>query len=217
MKPWSFSALKTFETCPRKYHAEKVEKTVPYQETVHTRYGTEVHTACEEYIRDGKPLPEGMERFQDTLDALVRIEGEKLCELEMALKRDRTPTTFKADDVWTRGIADLIILNEHKAFVVDYKTGSARFPDKDQLELMALMVFAHYPEVQSVKAALVFLVHNVVVKDEYTRDQEADLWDKWEKKAATLEAAFAADHWAPKPNGLCRKWCGVTHCEYQGD
>jgi len=216
MKAWSFSSIKTFDTCPRKYHAEKVEKLYPFVETEQTLYGKEVHKAAEEYIRDGKPLAPGYMKFQPALDSLNRIEGEKLCELELALTLDKKPTKFLADDVWVRGIADLIILNGEKARVVDYKTGSAKYPDKGQLELMALMVFEHYPEVQRVKAALVFLLHDVVVKEKYTRDMLPDLWAKWEEKAGLLRAAYENDKWPPKPNGLCKKWCPVQHCEFCG-
>ena len=216
MKAWSFSSIKTFETCPRKYHAEKVEKLYPFVETEQTLYGKEVHKAAEEYIRDGKPLAVGHDRFQPALDSLNRIEGEKLCELEMALTADKKPTKFLAKDVWVRGIADLVILNGEKAWIVDYKTGSAKYPDKGQLELMALMVFEHYPDVKEVKAALVFLLHDVVVKAAYTRDEMFLMWNRWEEKAGLLQAAFDNDKWPPKPNGLCKKWCPVKHCEYSG-
>ena len=56
-----------------------------------------------------------------------------------------------ADNVWWRGIADLVILDadNHIAWVVDYKTGkSARYADKGQLELMALATFKHFPVVK---------------------------------------------------------------------
>lgn len=213
---WSFSALKTFETCPRKYHAEKVLKLYPFEETEQSRYGTEVHLAAEKYIQYGTPLPVGMEQFKPALDALNKIPGEKKVELKMALTVDRQVTDFRAKDAWVRGIADLVIIDGDKARVVDYKTGSAKYPDKKQLELMALMVFDHFPEVQTVKAALAFLLHDVVVKGEYTRDQSDELWEKWISRTDILEGSFEHDNWPPNPNGLCRKWCPVEHCEFNG-
>jgi len=213
---WSFSALKTFETCPRKYHAEKVLKLYPFEETEQSRYGTQVHLAAEKYIQYGTPLPAGMEQFKPALDALNKIPGEKKVELKMALTVDRQVTDFRAKDAWVRGIADLVIIDGDKARVVDYKTGSAKYPDKKQLELMALMVFDHFPEVQTVKAALAFLLHDVVVKGEYTRDQSDELWEKWISRTDILEGSFEHDNWPPNPNGLCRKWCPVEHCEFNG-
>jgi len=215
-KAWSCSARKTFETCPRKYHAEKVEKLYPFEETEHTIYGKKVHLAAEKYIRDGEPLPKGMEQFKPALDALNNIPGDKHCELEMALTADRKPTDFKGDDVWVRGIADLVIINGDRARVVDYKTGSAKYPDKKQLELMALMVFEYFPEVTQVKAALAFLLHDVVVKGKYNRKEADKLWQRWDQRTAILDAAFENDNWPPNPNGLCRKWCPVVTCEFNG-
>jgi ATP-dependent exoDNAse (exonuclease V) beta subunit len=217
MPAWSYSAIKVFETCPRKYHAEKVAKLYPFTETEATRFGVDVHKAAEEYIRDGKPMPPNYDKFKPALDALANIPGEKHCEIEFALTEDLTPTGFKADNVWVRGIADLLILNGDTAYVVDYKTGSAKYPDKKQLELMALMTFKHYPDVVRVKAALVFLVHDVVIKAQYNREDEAKLWGGWQEKAMLLGMAFGNNNWPPKPNGLCRKWCPVEHCEFSGD
>ena len=216
MPAWSFSGMKLYETCPRKYHAEKVEKLYPFTDTQATIYGKEVHLAAEEYIRDGKPLPKGHEQFKNMLDALNRIEGDKHCELKMALTEDLKPTEFLAKDVWVRGIADLIIINGENARVVDYKTGSAKYPDTGQLELMALMLFAYYPEIQNVKAALVFMVHDVVVKATFSREEYDQLWEKWKGKYNKLAASYEHDNWPPNPNGLCRKWCPVEHCEFQG-
>ena len=54
-----------------------------------------------------------------------------------------------------RGIADLLIVDEESltAWVVDYKTGKDKYPDKEQLTLMSLMVFAHFPIIRVVKSA----------------------------------------------------------------
>lgn len=118
---WSFSALKEFKTCPRKYHANRVLKLYPHQDTDATIYGKVVHKAAEDYIRDGTALPEGLGQFQRLLDSLRNIPGEKFCELEMALLPDCSPCDFGDDARWVRGIADLVIINGGKAWVVDYK------------------------------------------------------------------------------------------------
>jgi hypothetical protein len=213
---WSFSALKEYKTCARKYHASRVLKLYPMQDTDATRYGKEVHTAAELYVRDGTPIPKGLEFLTPILDALIAIPGEKLCELEMALKPDCSPCDFHDEARWVRGIADLVIINGDKARVCDYKSGSARYPDKTQLELMSLMIFAHYPEVQSVKGALLFVHHDVVIKGMYKRADSDKMWAKWRTDVAMIEASMEGDRWPPNPSGLCRKWCPVEHCEHRG-
>jgi hypothetical protein len=213
---WSFSALKEYKTCARKYHASRVLKLYPMQDTVATRYGKEVHSAAEYYVRDGTPVPKGLEFLVPTLDRLKAIKGEKLCELEMAVKHDLTVCDFADEGRWVRGIADLVILDGSNAWVMDYKTGSAKYPDKSQLELMALLIFARYPEVQSVKAALIFIHHATLVKASYTRSKQGIMWAKWKADVSLLEASHVGDKWPPTQNGLCRKWCPVEHCEHRG-
>lgn len=215
---WSFSALKKYKTCARKYHAETVLKLYPRTETEATRYGTELHKAFEEYLRDDVPLKDNSVRFKPMLDALKRVPGVLLCEHEMGLKRDLTPCAFADEDRWVRGIADVVILNEEKkkALVGDFKSGGAKYPDKSQLCLMALMLFAHYPWVEEVNGALLFVNHNVLLPNRYYRKDIDKLWKTWQDDVAKLEASYANDVWHANPNGLCRKWCPVSHCEHNG-
>lgn len=215
---WSFSSLKTFKTCAKKYHAEKVLKLYPESENEASRYGKVVHSAFEHYLRDGKPLPPDLVRFQSMLDKIKSIPGTLLVEHEMALLPDKTPCGFHDEARWVRGIADVLVVNEEKglAYVGDHKTGSARYPDLMQLNLMALMVFAHWPKVDTVKAALFFIHHNSVPKATYHRRDMDKMWKKWHDDVAKLEAAYVSDVWHPSPNGLCRQYCQVEHCAYHG-
>ena len=103
------------------------------------------------------------------------------------------------------------------AWVVDYKTGkSAKYADKGQLELMALSVFAHYPDIDKVKAGLFFVIAGDLVRDTYKTLDKANLWKKWMANYAKMEAAFEADVWNPRPSGLCRRHCQVTECPHNG-
>jgi CRISPR/Cas system-associated exonuclease Cas4 (RecB family) len=213
---WSFSAIKEFETCPRKYYASRVEKLYPFQQSAASKYGNEVHEACELYIRDGTPMPGNMAHLQPQLDSLNGISGDKHCEIKMAVTENLEVCDFDDENRWVRGIADLVIVNRNKAFVVDYKTGSAKYPDKGQLELMALLVFKHFPEVKKIKAALIFMVHNTVIKDSFTLKGSDKRWQKWKARSELLDGAFENDNWPPKSNGLCKSWCPVEHCEYHG-
>jgi RecB family exonuclease len=218
--PWSFSKIKAFEQCPKRFYHEKILKEFPFTETEATRYGTEFHLAAEEYIRDGKPLPERFSYAQDMLDALNKKPGIKKCEHEMGVTENLYPCAFKAPDVWFRGIADLLIIDESTgtAWVIDYKTGkNPRYADKGQLELMALAVFAHFPYTKEVKAGLVFVVCNTLVKDSYTVSDKARLWEKWLQKYEAIKTAAEKDVWNPKPSGLCRRHCPVTVCVHNGE
>jgi len=217
IKPWSYSKLKAFDTCPKQFYHTHILKEFPYQENEATRYGNEFHTAAEKHIRDGEPLPKKFAFAQKVLYSLQAKDGEKLCEKKFGITEDLTACDFDAPDVWFRGIADLLILDGDLAWVIDYKTGkSARYADAGQLELMALAVFAHYPQVLRVRAGLLFVVSNEIVRTKYTELDKPTLWAKWLAKYHALAKSAELDVWNPKPSGLCRKHCPVTDCPHNG-
>ena len=213
MIQWSFSSLKDFINCPKQYYHTKVAKDFEKKTTHQMLYGTEVHKACEDYVRDGVRLAKNYERFKPQLDALLEIGGTKYCEHEMALTKDQEPCAFDSDTRWVRGIVDLLIVDGADAYIVDYKTGSNRYPDPKQLKLMALMTYAHFPEVQSIKAGLLFVMHNTFVTEEYNRKDSNKLWQNFLPELDRLQVAFENNVWFPKPGPLCG-WCPVSNCNF---
>ena len=55
---WSYSSLKTFQQCPKKYYHLKIAKDIVDQGGEAAVYGTLVHKAAEDYVRDSVPIPE---------------------------------------------------------------------------------------------------------------------------------------------------------------
>ena len=217
--PWSFSRIKAFEQCPKQFYHEKVLKQYPFIQTEAMIYGNEFHKACEDYIGKGEALPERFMYIKDALDKLNQRKGVKICEQRLGVTANLEPCTFGARNVWFRGIVDLAILDEDSGigWTIGYKTGkSAKYADKGQLELMALAIFAHYPKITSIRAGLLFVVANKLVKETYEVADRANLWEKWASNYATMEKAFEADVWNPRPSGLCKRHCPVTECAHNG-
>jgi CRISPR/Cas system-associated exonuclease Cas4 (RecB family) len=173
---WSYSRLKDFMGCPRRHYETQIAKNFQQPYTQALRYGNAVHKALEKYAVDGTPLPNNYKRYQGYVDGILEIEGNKYPEYKMGLLPNRKACDYEDKNRWVRGIADMIIVDGDTAHIVDYKTGKADYPDPMQLKLMGLMVFAHFPEVLNIKAALFFIMHNVIVDEAYTRDQTDDLW-----------------------------------------
>ena len=212
---WSYSSISLFQQCPRKYHRLRVVKDIVEPPQEHLLYGSAVHKAAEEYVRDGTPIPEKYAYIQPFLDPLKALSGEKYCEYEMGLTKDMQPCGFRDKDVWFRGIADLLVINGDKARIVDYKTSkSSRYADKKQLELLSLLTFKHFPQVKTIKAGLMFLVVEDLVPAEFTADQQTEAWGRWIPETNQLESAMITDVWNPRPNFTCRGWCPVTDCEH---
>jgi len=217
--PWSFSKIKAFEQCPKQFYHEKILKEYPFVQTDAILYGNEFHKAAEDYVSNDTPLPKKFDYAQAMLDSLNAKRGVKLCEKKMGITENLKPCGFYDKDVWFRGIADLLIIDTlgEIAWVIDYKTGkNARYADKGQLELMALSVFIHYPEVNKIKAGLVFVVSNDLIKAKYTVYDSHSLWTKWLRKYEAMKVAADKNVWNPRPSGLCKRHCSVTVCAYNG-
>ena len=214
---WSYSSLGLFQQCPRKYHRLRVVKDIVEPESEHMLYGKMVHEAAELHIRDGVPVPAKYAFLSPILDVLKAIPGEKLCEYRMGLTKDLEPCDFFDKDVWFRGVADLLIIDGGLAHIIDYKTGkSAQYADVKQLELMALAVFKHFPQVEKAKAGLAFVVCEDFVKANYDKEASSTMWLKWIQELDRLAVAYDKQVWNPKPNFTCRKFCPVKDCEHNG-
>lgn len=213
---WSFSSLKTFQQCPKKYYHTKVAKDIQESDTTATLYGKSAHTVAEEYIRDGVDIPPAFEYLRDTLDALAAIPGIKLCEEMLGLTKDLEPCAFDAPEAWWRGIADLVVLDEDKelAWSVDYKTSkNARYADVKQLDLVATAIFKKYPKIKKVKSALLFVVSKEFVKATHHAEMTAKYMEAPSRDVARIEAALENGVWNPVSGPLCR-FCAVKQCEY---
>lgn len=215
MRTWSFSSMNTYQTCPRQYYLTYVNKVIPYQETEATIWGSEVHKALEDYVGAGADLQEKYKPFKKWGDKILSLPGEKFVERKMALNANLEPVDFDDVSAWCRGIIDVCIIDGKRAATFDYKTGKIR-ADSDQLKLFAGFVFQHFPEVESVKTAYIWLKHDQTTVEKYTREDLPEIWEHFMTKAQRLQQSYERDKWVPKPSGLCNGWCGAgpDHCEF---
>jgi hypothetical protein len=219
---WSYSGITMFDQCPKKYYHLRVAKDIKEPESEAMLYGTAVHLAAEEYIRDGKPIPKQYSYMIPFLDKLKAIEGEKLCEHEMGLRKEDgrlVACAFKDPQVWYRGIADLLIIDRNKkeARIIDYKTGkSSRYADPKQLALMAACVFVHFPEIERVRTGLLFVVARDFIPADFVANAKFDIFAQLDETIVSRETAYATGIFNPKKNFTCKAWCSVLHCQHNG-
>lgn len=222
MATWSYSSLSLFKQCPRKYYRLRVVKDIKEDEAEHLIYGNAVHKAAEEYGRDGVPIPAKYAFIKPYVDTLLETPGNPLFEYKMGLTRELEPCEFLASHVWWRGIADFLVIPDmnrpdKSAVLVDYKTGkSAKYADTQQLELLSLAIFAHFPHVEIIRAALLFVVSKELIEIELTRDHQQELWKRWIKETDRLDKCYDNNVWNPVPNFTCRNYCPVLDCEHNG-
>jgi CRISPR/Cas system-associated exonuclease Cas4 (RecB family) len=210
MPSWTYSQLDAYESCPRKFYHTKVKRDVIEPPTIHTEWGTRVHTAMENYVLNGDPLPEGMAQWEPLVKKIAALPGQKLTEYKYALDRNFQPAEWKQS--WSRGIADLVVIHKDKAAVMDYKTGKRK--PTEQLDLYAAYAFAHHPEVSVVTTGFVWLKERKIDWKPIKRDEVPVVWQGLLPRIAKLESAYERDRWPARTSGLCNGWCPVTSCEF---
>lgn len=214
---WSYSSIKTFDQCAKKYYHLRVAKDTEDKGTEATLYGQEMHKAAEDFVRERKPIPHKFKYLEEALNVLADIPGEKLCEKKLGIKLVDgvyQPCDFFDKDVWWRGIADLLIIDGDKAYLVDYKTSkNAKYADTKQLDLLAGAVFLHYPQVQVVKSALAFVVSVELVKKTHTASDRDSYLGVFNTQLDRLKAAHESNVWNAVTGPLC-KFCPVKTCEH---
>jgi hypothetical protein len=212
----SFSSIKMFENCPKNYYHQRIEKSVKDPGSAVTAFGERIHKSLELRLSDGEVLSQEAARYERlcaSVEQMALGADELAVEQEMTLNEQLEPTGWWDEDAWLRSKIDVLIRRGSDAVVLDWKTGK-RKPDFDQLELFAVQVMKHYPEVERVKSTFVWLKDTQMDSETYTREQVPELWQRILSKINRIEGALASDNWPAKPSGLCN-WCPCrTFCEY---
>ena len=78
---------------------------------------------------------------------------------------------------------------------------------------MSLMAFAHFPQVNKIKAGLLFVMHNTFITEEYKREDIVSSWGKFTVSLARLDNSYVTNTWVANSTPLC-KFCPVKTCEF---
>lgn len=215
---WSYSKLKNFETCPKRYYNIDVAKIVKEEESEQLLYGNMLHKSLAEAIAGKTPLPKAFTHLQEWVDKVQRSPGPQprlLVEQQLAIDANFGGTEWFSKTAWYRGIADVIKIMGPVAVVLDWKTGKI-LEDGVQLALMAQCVFAHHPDIQKIRTEFVWLKEDATTRADFTRDDMVKVWAGVMPRVQTLENAHKIANFPPKPGYLCRKWCPVDACPHHG-
>jgi hypothetical protein len=78
---------------------------------------------------------------------------------------------------------------------------------------MALMTFAHFPEVNHIKGGLLFILKNSFISEEYNRSEIDKSWEHFLPSLERLDMSYESGKWMANPTPLCR-YCPVHSCEF---
>lgn len=214
MKPfaWSYSALTTYELCPKKYYHLYVAKDVRDIDSSFSADGKIVHDAMKARVIDGKPLPLNLRHYEKIAAKFAAAPGEKYGEMKLAINRKFEPCDYFAPDVWVRVIIDLAIVQGDSAIVVDWKTGKVK-DDPTQMALNAAVLARWMPEIGLFKTLYVWLQSNNLTPKNYTVSKFAAVWNDLLPRVAKIEEARKTTTFPAKQGPLCG-WCPVKSCPH---
>lgn len=214
MPAWSWSSYQDYLNCPLQYNLTRVTKQVVRPETEHLVWGNKVHSALEDRVKDGTPLPDGMQKWEKYARWATDSGVPPITERKVALDKDLNPVDFWDKKAWCRGVLDLTLLADTLAVVLDWKTGKVR-AESDQLKLFAGFIFAWHSEVDTVRTGYVWLNHDKVTEQTYQRIHVEQIWSTFSPGLERMERSYNSGDWPARPSGLCG-WCPVGRglCKY---
>jgi hypothetical protein len=212
---WTYTKVRNFETCPKRYFHYDLQKDTREPETEQLIAGNELHKAFELRIKKGEELPLGMTQYEGLLASIIAAPGKTYGEQKLAITSNFTPVAFFGKGAWLRVIIDCAKVDGDSAKVFDWKTGRPS-DDITQLQITAAVLFHHLPAVQRVRAAFVFVNHDKIEKAEFLREDLTEIWSEVLPRVKAIERARQEMNFPPKPSGLCKKYCAVTHCPFHG-
>lgn len=207
----SHTLLSAYENCPYKVYRTRIKKDVPYVQSKEAKYGDDVHKALERRVAHGAPLPVVMQLYEPIVAALTA--HKPYAEQKLGIRADGSPCGYFDDDVEHRMVVDVLVLNPDKtrAVLFDYKTGNRR-ERPEELQLHAVGVKAHYPQVQVIFGHYVWLQTCDIGKSyDLSHTEPARL--RAQAMLEHLREAVRLDHFPKQQNMLCA-WCDCFDCQF---
>ena len=219
---WSYSALKTYETCAYRSYISKVKRIQEDYGPAAAR-GSDIHQQAEDYVRgDLKELPDTLKKFQsqfedmreDFINATVELEGE------WGFTIDWEPCGWMEKGVWARVKLDAYVQEtDTSARVIDYKTGKQlgnEIAHSQQALIYAISTFFMFPDLEILNTELWYLDHGTTMEQTYTRDEAMLFMPKLHERAITMTTATK---FPPNPSTYNCRWCSFgkgqePHCEW---
>lgn len=207
--------LESFEQCPMKWAYQSYYKEVPYTQNEQAREGDKIHKALEFRLRDKTKLPRayaGYERYAKTVEGVAR-GGDLLLEAQLGITRDYKPCGFFDADVWGRAKLDVLITQDKKAALYDWKTGKFKSSD-EQLKMSSLFVFSKYPRIETAKFKYIWLKDGRVSPgsgdDVITKDEAIEHFERvFKPRIERAEGLIALEDFDYRPSPLCG-WCSAN-------
>ena len=215
MMPQSPSSLQTFLTCPRQYFAKYISKEVEFTGNKHTIFGSKVHKVFEDYLKssgqDTIQLPDFLLPAKKYLDKMKK-SSTCLAEVKLAIDKSNNLVGWFDKSAYQRCIIDALLVNEDESIVlcIDWKTGKKR-DNQTQHDFIKKCAGAKYPNA-TIYTLFIYLFAGQSTLQVFKHDPLPEL----DNSMKQLEQAYELGIFTPKTSGLCKGWCDVLSCAFNG-
>lgn len=203
---FSYSKLKMYEQCPKKYECKYVHGMKEDQSVWATR-GINKHGQVEKNL--GKEVvPEWMEPHMEYIGEYADAEKELRIYLNKEWKLNSTFSSAPSP-YWIMSVVDCLKQDGEEATVIDWKTGKRYDDHQDQLELYSTVVMFARPEIVKVNAAAYYLDESPGgwgYEMELDRDDAEEIKAEYDER---INTALVEQEYAPRPGYYCR-WCSYA-------
>jgi len=208
MRPWSYSRLASYESCPRKYQYHYILKTPSSRpQSPAASRGSEIHEKAEKYLR-GEILMYPPE-LQKVAGHAMRLKAAKaLPEQKLAVNEKWEPCDYDSPDVLMRAIIDVIYTEPDVVHIQDWKTGQTYPTHAVQMENYVAVAAAHHPDAQRFHTCLIYIDQGTVTPARIVHRERIipirQLID------ARIKNAEEDTEWKPKPSVNACRWCDFS-------
>lgn len=213
---WSYSRLVNSETCPAKYAAISVYKTVKDEDSNASAEGQRWHNALAARVRNGTPLPLPMRWMEPLMQKLMATPGVKMAEEQLAITKKLKPTGWFSNDVWCRSIFDFTIENGDRAVTIDWKTGKHVVEDHTQQRIASAILLIYADNLKEVAYSYYYTQHRKMlpaVPGVVKRSEVKQVFNELADRIGVYNDMHTAGVFPPRENAGCR-WCPVRSCKF---
>lgn len=194
--------LKTYESCPKKYYYQYVEKVNVPKSFQPFEKGKKIHALANYYLQGIN-----ISRIETALTEDERIIWNLLLNNPF-YKKDCLKSEFylstKIGDFWVGGRLDAVVHDGDEYYILDYKTGSIpKNPEYDYQTMIYLLCLDRY--LKSYKS-LAFVYVNLKDKQNYIINFDEDIKTIYEQKVIKICTRLSSDN-LYVPNTEDCKYC----------
>lgn len=211
----SYSRLKMFRDCPRKFYHMSVapkgsEDYLSDFQGKQGREGSKLHRVFEMRIKHNRALDPEFANFEPILKPIAdgAAGAEITVEQPWAWTAELEECDWFSKQAWFRVKCDLTVIHPERARMCDWKSGKV-YVDTFQLKINSAFLMLRRPTVQTVDAELYWLNHDDITRETYFREEVPEIFDEILAEAAKIEKNKVLSYWPEKPGNLCA-WCPVN-------